>query len=184
MGSEDEQRSNCKLEQSESEDFHRSDVIFSHTFLPLGLPYEVPPPRLTQTRKRIEGCLSQAKTSCLGCQELLLPRRLAAQITADILSLSADEPCGVRGALVRLFLEATDALQELGTLAEVDRSVTPTFEVSVLLRPDVDSWPALWSLFRTGRVLRLRPEYRLVKRKLYSTGLVPFCLSRIACLNL
>ncbi|XP_028823122.1 DNA damage-inducible transcript 4-like protein [Denticeps clupeoides] len=119
--------------------------------------------------RRIEGCLSQAKTSCLGCQELLLPRRLAAQITADILSLSADEPCGVRGALVRLFLEATDALQELGTLAEVDRSVTPTFEVSVLLRPDVDSWPALWSLFRTGRVLRLRPEYRLVKRKLYSS---------------
>uniref|UniRef100_A0AAY4CJ53 Uncharacterized protein n=1 Tax=Denticeps clupeoides TaxID=299321 RepID=A0AAY4CJ53_9TELE len=107
MGSEDEQRSNCKLEQSESEDFHRSDS------------------------RRIEGCLSQAKTSCLGCQELLLPR-----------SLSADEPCGVRGALVRLFLlEATDALQELGHPGRGGPQLTPPRGCPCCSGPDVDSWP-------------------------------------------
>ncbi|XP_076143692.1 DNA damage-inducible transcript 4-like protein [Alosa pseudoharengus] len=118
---------------------------------------------------RIERCLSDAKTSSLGCRELLLPRRMISYIARDILAASTDEPCGLRGALIHLFLETNGALQKLGNVVPIDH-LTPTFELSVVLRLDQDGWPPLRNLFGTDKVLRLRPEYRLIKQKLYSSA--------------
>ncbi|XP_012679830.2 DNA damage-inducible transcript 4-like protein-like [Clupea harengus] len=109
--------------------------------------------------RRIERCLSDAKTSSLRCRELLLPRGMISYIARDILAASIDEPCGLRGALVHLFLEAKGALQKLGSVVPAD-NLTSTFELSVVLRPDQDGWPPLRNLFGTDNVLRLRPEYR------------------------
>lgn len=119
--------------------------------------------------RRIENCLSDAKTSSLRCRELLLPRRMIPSISQDILAASNDEPCGLRGALIHLYLEAKGTLQKVGTVIPAD-SLTPTFELSVVLTPDEDGWPPLRNLFGTNNVLRLRPEYGLIKRKLYSSA--------------
>ncbi|KAJ8246815.1 hypothetical protein GJAV_G00255680 [Gymnothorax javanicus] len=119
--------------------------------------------------KQLELCLLKAKTSRLHCQELLLPRRLTSRVARDIMISSADEPCGLRGAIVQVLLETKGTLQPLGSFAS-DRSVTPTFEISVVFKVDPDSWVALKSLFAADKVLRLRPSFRLVKRKLYSSA--------------
>ncbi|KAI1898491.1 hypothetical protein AGOR_G00072900 [Albula goreensis] len=119
--------------------------------------------------KQIELCLSDAKMSCLRCTELLLPCRLTARVARDIMLSSADEPCGLRGALIQVLLETKGALQLLGSVTP-DRSINPTFELTIVFKADPDSWAALKNLFVADKVLRLRPGYRLVKRKLYSSA--------------
>ncbi|XP_026872876.2 DNA damage-inducible transcript 4-like protein [Electrophorus electricus] len=115
--------------------------------------------------KRIEKCLTIAKKASLQCHELHLPARMTARVAADIIRASVDEPCGLRGALIHLFMENERILQTLGTVTPA-QSLTPTFELSVVFRLDRDGW----HFFGNGKVLRLRPEYRLVKRKLYSSA--------------
>lgn len=125
--------------------------------------------RQVELTRRIELCLSDAKLSRLHCHQLQLPRQLTAHVARDILRCSADEPCGLRGALIQLYLETKGALQPVGGLTP-DRSVTPTFELSVVFKADVEGWPALKQLFANDKALRLCPGYRLVKRKLYSSA--------------
>ncbi|XP_016098543.1 DNA damage-inducible transcript 4-like protein [Sinocyclocheilus grahami] len=119
--------------------------------------------------KRIEKCLYEAKGASLSCQELRLPRRMTTRVAGDILHSSTDEPCGIRGALIHMFMESKGTLLKLGTIIP-DQSLTPTFEVSVVLQPDLGGWPPLKILFGGGKVLSLRREYRLIKQKLYSSA--------------
>ncbi|XP_043112962.1 DNA damage-inducible transcript 4-like protein-like [Puntigrus tetrazona] len=119
--------------------------------------------------RRIEKCLCEAKGASLSCQELRLPRRMTARVARDILRSAAEEPCGIRGALIHVFMESKGTLLKLGTVVP-DQSLTPTFEVSVVLQPDLGGWPPLKILFGGRKVLSLRREYRLVKRKLYSSA--------------
>ncbi|XP_065131335.1 DNA damage-inducible transcript 4-like protein [Paramisgurnus dabryanus] len=120
--------------------------------------------------KRIEKCLSDAKKSSLRCQELRLPRCMTERVAGDILRASEDEPCGIRGALIHVFLDNKGELQKLGTVT-ADECLTPTFELSLILQADKDGWPPLKILFGSGKnVLSLRREYRLIKRKLYSSA--------------
>ncbi|XP_056106213.1 DNA damage-inducible transcript 4-like protein-like [Rhinichthys klamathensis goyatoka] len=119
--------------------------------------------------KHIEKCLYDAKGASLRCQELRLPRHMTTRVAGDILRSSTDEPCGIRGALIHMFMESKGTLLKLGTVIP-DRSLTPTFEVSVVLQPDLGGWPPLKILFGTGKTLSLRREYRLIKRKLYSSA--------------
>ncbi|XP_076862108.1 DNA damage-inducible transcript 4-like protein [Brachyhypopomus gauderio] len=119
--------------------------------------------------KRIEKSLVIAKKTSLQCHELLLPTRMTARVSGDIIRASVDEPCGLRGALIHLFMENKGHLHKLGTVTP-DHSLTPTFELSVVFRLDRDGWPPLKHFFANDKVLRLRPEYQLVKRKLYSSA--------------
>ncbi|XP_048031807.1 DNA damage-inducible transcript 4-like protein-like [Megalobrama amblycephala] len=119
--------------------------------------------------KRIEKCLYDAKGASLRCQELRLPRHMTTRVAGGILRSSTDEPCGIRGALIHMFMESKGTLLRLGTVIP-DHSLTPTFEVSVVLQPDMGGWPPLKILFGSGKVLCLRREYRLIKRKLYSSA--------------
>lgn len=119
--------------------------------------------------QQMECCLTQAKASILGCQALLLPRHMTARISQDVVRASADEPCGLRGASIKLYIEAKDDLKYVGSIFP-DPSVTPTFELSVIFKAEDDGWPSLKHIFDTNKVLKLRPEYRLVKRKLYSSA--------------
>uniref|UniRef100_A0A1A7WSB2 DNA damage-inducible transcript 4-like protein n=1 Tax=Iconisemion striatum TaxID=60296 RepID=A0A1A7WSB2_9TELE len=118
--------------------------------------------------QQMERCLTEAKTSTLHCQVLLLPRHMLTRIGHHILRSSTNEPCGLRGASITLYVDGKDGLKSVGTVFP-DPSVTPTFELSVVLKVDKeDGWPPLKHIF--NKVLKLRPEYRLVKRKLYSSA--------------
>lgn len=118
---------------------------------------------------RIEKCLVMAKASSLRCSELLVPARMSTRVAQDVLRASEHEPCGLRGALIHLFTETQAGLQKVGTVM-MEHSLTPTFELSVVFRADPQRWPPLMHLLGSERVLRFRPEYRLVKRKLYSSA--------------
>lgn len=111
--------------------------------------------------QQMERCLTEAKVSTLHCQ--LLPR-----IGQHILCSSAEEPCGLRGASIKLFMDSRASLKPVRGIFP-DPSVTPTFELSVVLQVE-DGWPPLRHIFDTNKVVKLRPEYRLVKRKLYSSA--------------
>ncbi|XP_030001017.1 DNA damage-inducible transcript 4-like protein [Sphaeramia orbicularis] len=120
--------------------------------------------------RQIEHCLTEAKATTLHCQVLLLPHHMTARVAQDVVHSSAGEPCGLRGASIKVYIEGKDGLKSLGNISP-DPSVTPTFEVSVLFKADKDEgWPPLKHIFGTSKVLKLRPEYRLVKRKLYSSA--------------
>nr|XP_057918860.1 DNA damage-inducible transcript 4-like protein-like [Doryrhamphus excisus] len=120
--------------------------------------------------RHIERCLSEAKASVLHCDVLLLPRQMTARVGRDVLRSSADEPCGLRGASIRVFMETKDGLESLGSICP-DPHVTPTFELSLVLKADRGhGWPPLKHIFESNKVLKLRPEYKLVKRKLYSSA--------------
>lgn len=118
----------------------------------------------------MERCLTEAKATTLHCQLLLLPRHMTARVGQDVVRCSADEPCGLRGASIKVYVEGKDGLKFLGSIFP-DPNVTPTFELSVVFKADKDDgWPSLKHIFDTNKVLKLRPEYRLVKRKLYSSA--------------
>ncbi|XP_041728056.1 DNA damage-inducible transcript 4-like protein-like [Coregonus clupeaformis] len=119
--------------------------------------------------RQIEGCLSEAKESNLRCRVLLLPRPLTAKVARDVVHSSVGEPCGLRGAFIQVYLETQQGLQTLGTISP-DPTVTPTFELSIVFKLDKDGWPPLKHMFVTDKVLKLRPQYRLVKNKLYSSA--------------
>lgn len=120
--------------------------------------------------RQMEDCLAAAKASSLRCQLLLLPRHMTSRVGHDVLAASADEPCGLRGAAITLFVECQDGLRGVGSVFP-DPSVTPTFELSVIFKADKEAaWTPLFSMFDRHKVLKLRPEYRLVKRKLYSSA--------------
>lgn len=120
--------------------------------------------------RRIERCLTEAKASTLHCQLLLLPRQMTTRVGQDVVRASADEPCGLRGASIKVYVEGKDGLTPAGSVLP-DPSVTSTFELSVIFKADGGhGWPALMHVFDTNKVLKLRPQYRLVKRKLYSSA--------------
>lgn len=116
--------------------------------------------------RQIERCLTEAKASTLHCQVLMLPRQMTARVGQDVVRSSADEPCGLRGASIKVYVEGKDGLMSAGSIFP-DPSVTSTFELSVIFKADKDG---RWNIFDNSKVLKLRPEYRLVKRKLYSSA--------------
>ena len=120
--------------------------------------------------RQMERCLSEAKASHLHCQALLLPRHMTARVGQDVVRSSNDEPCGLRGACIKVYVQRKDGLKSAGSI-HPDPSVTPTFELSVIFKADEeDGWPPLRHIFESSKVLKLRAEYRLVKRKLYSSA--------------
>lgn len=120
--------------------------------------------------QQLERCLTEAKASSLHCQVLLLPHGMTTRVGRDVLATSVDEPCGIRGASIKVYVDGKDGLKCIGNVFP-DQSVTPTFELSVVFKAEKnDGWPSLKLLFDSSKVLKLRPEYRLVKRKLYSSA--------------
>ncbi|XP_042195993.1 DNA damage-inducible transcript 4-like protein-like [Callorhinchus milii] len=128
--------------------------------------------------KQIEQCLVTAKTSPLRCRELLIPRGLSRRVAHDVMRVSANEPCGLRGAVVYLHLESEGVSEKLGAI-ERDGAVVPTFELTLVFKQEGRGWPRLRELLSVGgcfvspgwrRALKLSPGFRLVKRKLYSSA--------------
>ncbi|XP_072292254.1 DNA damage-inducible transcript 4-like protein [Eucyclogobius newberryi] len=120
--------------------------------------------------RHLERCLTAAKSSALHCRALMLPRHMTARVARDVVRASADEPCGLRGALVRVYVQTLDDGPKFLGAFSPDPHVTATFELSVWLEEAERGWPALQHIFTPSRTVKLRAEYRLVKRKLYSSA--------------
>ncbi|KAM9833993.1 DNA damage-inducible transcript 4-like protein [Syngnathus typhle] len=146
-----------------------TDSTLHFTNMDAGLEHEERVLQQDLTR-RIELCLTEAKVSVLQCKMLLLPRQMTTRVGRDVLRSSTDEPCGLRGASIRVYVETKNGLKSLGCVFP-DSSVNPTFELSVVFKADMnDGWPPFKHIFESSKVLKLRPEYKLVKRKLYSSA--------------
>lgn len=120
----------------------------------------------------------QEASSSLGCTRLILPDLLLHHISQELLHLASNEPCGLRGALIDLCVDRVDqgCLYAVDQMA-VDSTLVPTFQVTLVLRLDASGlWPKFQKLFK-GRTstkhrssLRLSSSFRVIKRKLYSSG--------------
>ncbi|CAL1614135.1 unnamed protein product [Knipowitschia caucasica] len=119
--------------------------------------------------RQLERCLTASKSSALKCQALMLPCHMTSRVSQDVIRASADEPCGLRGAFVRVYAETKAGLTFLGAFSP-DPSVTPTFELSVWFKMEERGWTTLKRIFEPRKTVKLRAEYRLVKRKLYSSA--------------
>ncbi|XP_007895906.1 DNA damage-inducible transcript 4 protein [Callorhinchus milii] len=123
----------------------------------------------------IEQSLMEAKRGALRCFKLLIPDQLTARVAEDLLRLASSEPCGLRGAVIDLNVEDDKLFRNVDRFA-VDGSLSPTFELTLVLRLEAGLWPKIQDLFTSGpsftpgfrRALRLSPGFRIIKRKLYS----------------
>ncbi|KAG5845489.1 hypothetical protein ANANG_G00139680 [Anguilla anguilla] len=130
-----------------------------------------------QLVKMLESCLSRAKKTTLNCSEVLVPEKLTRRIARDVVQLSAGEPCGLRGCVLHVLLEAEGGCKRLERVA-YDPSVVPTFELTLVFKQDGSAWPSLRDFFLIGtcfapgfrHALKLSPGFRLIKRKLYSSS--------------
>ncbi|KAJ8339768.1 hypothetical protein SKAU_G00344010 [Synaphobranchus kaupii] len=130
-----------------------------------------------QLAKMLENCLSRAKKTKLQCSEVLVPEKLTRRIARDVLRLASGEPCGLRGCVLHVLLEAEGGCKRLERVA-YDASVVPTFELTLVFKQDGSAWPSLRDFFLNGtcfapgfrHALKLSPGFRLVKRKLYSSS--------------
>ncbi|KAG9345470.1 hypothetical protein JZ751_008614 [Albula glossodonta] len=131
-----------------------------------------------QLAKMLENCLSRAKKTTLQCSEVLVPEKLTRRIARDVLRLASGEPCGLRGCVLHVLLEAESpaACKRLERIA-YDPSVVPTFELTLVFKQDGSAWPSLRDFFLIGacftpgfrHAVKLSPGFRLIKRKLYSS---------------
>lgn len=130
-----------------------------------------------QLAKLLEGCLSRAKKSTLHCAEVLVPETLTRRIARDVLRLASGEPCGLRGCVLHIHLEAERGCKRLERIV-CDSSVVPTFELTLVFKQDGNAWPSLRDFFLIGacfapgfrHALKLSPGFRLIKKKLYSSS--------------
>ncbi|XP_005991436.1 DNA damage-inducible transcript 4 protein [Latimeria chalumnae] len=124
----------------------------------------------------LEISLSEAKDSSLRCSKLLIPDQLIAHIGQELLHLAASEPCGLRGALIDLYIEQGTVCQSVEQIA-VDPNLVPTFQLTLVLRLESGLWPRIQDLFTSGpsftpgfrHALRLSSGFRVIKKKLYSS---------------
>lgn len=132
-----------------------------------------------QLAKLLENCLSRAKKSTLHCAEVLVPETLTRRIARDVLRLSSAEPCGLRGCVLHVLLEAERGGCKRLERIVCDASVVPTFELTLVFKQDASAWPSLRDFFLIGaacfapgfrHALKLSPGFRLIKRKLYSSS--------------
>ncbi|XP_069096489.1 DNA damage-inducible transcript 4 protein [Pleurodeles waltl] len=124
----------------------------------------------------IELLLNETQIHALRCSKLMASDRLLAHVGRELLLLSNSEPCGLKGALIDLYVEHGKAVYSVGQLT-VDPSVVPTFQLTLILSLEPGLWPRIQSLFTAspaitpgfGQALKLGPGFRVMKKKLYSS---------------
>ncbi|XP_066536094.1 DNA damage-inducible transcript 4 protein-like [Hoplias malabaricus] len=112
--------------------------------------------------------LAEASARAVGWSRLIVPDQLVEHIGQELLHLAAEEPCGLKGALIDLCVENGKNFQSIGQLS-VDPYTVPTFHLTFLLRPDLGGlWPKVTR--RLSNSLRLSTGFTAVKKKLYSSS--------------
>ncbi|XP_053317531.1 DNA damage-inducible transcript 4-like protein [Spea bombifrons] len=121
----------------------------------------------------LEDCLYKAKRHKLHCSKVLVPKELTVRVAQEVLKLSSNEPCGLRGCVLYVNLEAQNKKINLGKLV-YDSAVEPTFELSLLLKQDIQTWDYFRDLINRTcfpnffqNILKLSPKFMLAKKRLY-----------------
>ncbi|XP_068244420.1 protein scylla-like isoform X2 [Palaemon carinicauda] len=132
---------------------------------------EDPTERVTQAtlRRRVEEEMRLATDDGIW-----LPPSLLDQVAEEVLHLSKDEPCGLRGCVVFVTWKDGVSNDQPQPIAQVKAdSSTPTTHILVLtLQPDCSSWYNRMARMirsldkRERRQLVASPQYELVKRRL------------------
>lgn len=121
----------------------------------------------------IERELKQAKSTSLGCGEVLVPCNLTVQVAQDVVNMSETEPCGLRGCILYINLaeEESRELRRIGSIKVGGRHTVPTFEMYLNLKRANGGWFNLVSskLFRNfnRNSIVISDGYQLSKKKLY-----------------
>ncbi|XP_072050945.1 DNA damage-inducible transcript 4-like protein [Amphiura filiformis] len=117
----------------------------------------------------VEG-LKNARDKELTTSKVLVPCGLTDRIAADILLMSKDEPCGVRGCIMEFVMEDGNLCQRMGKV-ELDPYTVTTFEITLVLTKDTPRWlvSKLQSYLRNSyeAPTTVKQGYKLIKRKLY-----------------
>ena len=102
--------------------------------------------------------------------KLLVREDLPQRVADDIMRMSLDEPCGVRGCTVSVILEDGDICERVGKIT-VDPGTVTTFELILVLSKETPRW--LISKLQTylgnssEKPTVVKASYKLIKRKLY-----------------
>ncbi|XP_038061450.1 DNA damage-inducible transcript 4-like protein isoform X2 [Patiria miniata] len=101
---------------------------------------------------------------------LLFPNDLPQRVADDVMRMSLDEPCGVRGCTLSLIFEDGEICQRVGRFA-IDPSTVTTFEINLVLTKETPRWlvSKLQTYLRNSydRPTVIKSSYKLIKRKLY-----------------
>ncbi|KAM4053787.1 DNA damage-inducible transcript 4-like protein [Anomaloglossus baeobatrachus] len=122
----------------------------------------------------LENSLYRAKRAKLQCSKVLVPKELTTKVAQEALKLSLNEPCGLRGCIIYVYLENNSKQEALDTLV-YDCSVEPTFELKLVLKQDTQGWDYLRDLLITRTcfpqlfrsVIKLSPKFHISKSRLY-----------------
>ncbi|XP_069466621.1 DNA damage-inducible transcript 4 protein [Ambystoma mexicanum] len=124
----------------------------------------------------VELLLSETHIPELRCSKLVVSGRFLARVGRQLQHLSTTEPCGLKGALLDMYVEHGKAVYSIGQLT-ADPSVVPTFRLNLIFVLEPGLWPRIQSLFSAppaitpgfGQALKLGPGFRVLKKKLYSS---------------
>uniref|UniRef100_A0A1W7RAP0 DNA damage-inducible transcript 4-like protein n=1 Tax=Hadrurus spadix TaxID=141984 RepID=A0A1W7RAP0_9SCOR len=124
----------------------------------------------------VEDRLRQAK-GLLQCREVLIPCNLTMRIAKNVLKMSENEPCGLRGCVIYINLEEKNVCTRLGKVA-CDSETVSTFEITLNLRQDLSRWLNIRRLLPEKLLKKLGQDkeiviseaYTLCKKKLYRSN--------------
>ncbi|CAH2301267.1 DNA damage-inducible transcript 4 [Pelobates cultripes] len=130
--------------------------------------------RTSHLKAMLEDCLFKAKRAKLQCSKVLVPRDLITKVAQEVLRLSLNEPCGLRGCILYVRMESENKVMNLDTLV-YDTTVEPTFELSLVLKQERQTWEYFRDILinRTcfpnvlRSILKLSSKFLLVKKRLY-----------------
>ncbi|XP_064618448.1 DNA damage-inducible transcript 4-like protein [Liolophura sinensis] len=107
---------------------------------------------------------------------LLVPSDLSSRIAQDVLRVSQNEPCGIRGCELFITLQDKSTCRKMGVI-DCDPSTVATFELYLTVKVDRRPSAIVKSMLISlqGRLVHgnsnstkvLHPEYQLTKRKLH-----------------
>lgn len=125
--------------------------------------------------KRLEEELKAAKSAQLACGEVLLPADLLPRIAHDILRMSENEPCGLRGCTLYINFEAEQECRRIGII-KCDPTTVSTFELFLTLKQaSRNNWqnmlPQFLKNFTKGGTVIINGGFTLEKKKLYRSYL-------------
>ncbi|XP_066304118.1 DNA damage-inducible transcript 4-like protein [Branchiostoma lanceolatum] len=123
---------------------------------------------------KLQDALRRARQRYLQCN-LVVPDNLTQKIARDVMRMSDNEPCGLRGCLIHTVYEDSDVCKQVGRV-NYDPDTVNTFELTLTLRRDRAAWlNTLRALLPFSgcsgqKTVTLSSGYRLVKKKLYRLG--------------
>uniref|UniRef100_A0A8C5W8I9 DNA damage-inducible transcript 4-like protein n=1 Tax=Leptobrachium leishanense TaxID=445787 RepID=A0A8C5W8I9_9ANUR len=159
--------------------------LLGHKLCPVRCPMPINPlealslVRTCHLKAMLEDCLFKAKRTKLQCSRVLVPKDLTTRVAQEVMRLSLNEPCGLRGCILYVKMESENKVMNLDTLV-YDSAVVPTFELSLILKQDKQTWDYFRDVLinRTcfpillRSILKLSPKFLLVKTRLYFSVVV------------